>query len=81
MQIKYTVQAKDGRYLPPITIEEAEELLKSGLIKKDSEGGYIMVADSAFAISQYVIYDCQHLCDDLIDNNKTTATAEQPRSL
>ena len=79
MQIKYTVRAKDGRYLPPITIEEAEELLKSGLIKKDSEGGYIMVADSAFAVSQYVIFDCQHLCDDLIDNNKTTATAEQPR--
>jgi len=81
MQIKYTVRAKDGRYLPPITIEEAEDLLKSGLIKKDSEDGYIMVADSAFAVSQYVIYDCQHLCDDLIDNNKTTATAEQPRSL
>jgi len=40
-----------------------------------------MVADSAFAVSQYVIYDCQHLCDDLINNNKTTATAEQPRSL
>jgi hypothetical protein len=79
MQIKYTVRAKDGRYLPPITIEEAEDLLKSGLIKKDSEGGYIMVADSAFAVSQYVIFDCQHLCDDLIDNNKTTATAEQPR--
>ena len=79
MQIKYTVRAKDGRYLPPITIEEAEDLLKSGLIKKDSEGGYIMVADSAFAVSQYVIFDCQHLCDDLIDYNKTTATAEQPR--
>ena len=81
MQTKYTIRAKDGRYLSPITREEAEELLKSGLIKKDSEDGYIMVADSAFAISQYVIYDCQYLCDDLIDNNKTTATAEQPRSL
>ena len=80
MQIKYTIRAKDGRYLSPITREEAEELLKSGLIKKDSEDGYIMVADSAFAVSQYVIYDCQHLCDDLI-NNKTTATAEQPRYL
>jgi hypothetical protein len=81
MQTKYTIRAKDGRYLSPITREEAEELLKSGLIKKDSEDGYIMVADSAFAISQYVIYDCQYLCDDLIDNNKTTATAEQPRYL
>ena len=80
MQIKYTIRAKDGRYLSPITREEAEELLKSGLIKKDSEGGYIMMGDSAFAVSQYVMYDCQHLCDDLI-NNKTTATAEQPRSL
>jgi hypothetical protein len=81
MQTKYTIRAKDGRYLSPITREEAEELLKSGLIKKDSEDGYIMVADSAFAVSQYVMYCCQHLCDDLINNNKTTATAEQPRSL
>jgi hypothetical protein len=79
MQIKYTVRAKDGRYLAPITIEEAEELERSGIIRPDGEGGYIMVADSAFAVSQYVIFDCQHLCDDLIDNNKTTATAEQPR--
>jgi hypothetical protein len=81
MQTKYTIRAKDGRYLSPITREEAEELLKSGLIKKDSEDGYIMVADSAFAVSQYVMYCCQDLCDDLINNNKTTATAEQPRSL
>jgi hypothetical protein len=79
MQSKYTVRAKDGRYLAPITIEEAQELERSGIIRPDGEGGYIMVADSAFAVSQYVIYDCQHLCDDLIDNNKTTATAEQPR--
>jgi hypothetical protein len=81
MQSKYTVRAKDGRYLAPITIEEAQELERSGIIRPDGEGGYIMVADSAFAVSQYVIYDCQHLCDDLINNNKTTATAEQPRSL
>jgi hypothetical protein len=81
MQSKYTVRAKDGRYLAPITIEEAEELERSGIIRPDGEGGYIMVADSAFAVSQYVIYDCQHLCDDLINNNKTTATAEQPRYL
>jgi hypothetical protein len=81
MQSKYTVRAKDGRYLAPITIEEAEELERSGIIRPDGEGGYIMVADSAFAVSQYVIYDCQYLCDDLIDNNKTTATAEQPRYL
>jgi hypothetical protein len=80
MQSKYTVRAKDGRYLAPITIEEAQELERSGIIRPDGEGGYIMVADSAFAVSQYVIYDCQHLCDDLI-NNKTTATAEQPRYL
>lgn len=65
MQIKYTIRATDGRYLAPITIEEAEELERSGIIKPDGEGGYIMVADSAFAVSQYVIYDCQSLCDDL----------------
>ena len=80
MQSKYTVRAKDGRYLAPITIEEAQELERSGIIRPDGEGGYIMVADSAFAVSQYVMYCCQDLCDDLI-NNKTTATAEQPRSL
>ena len=67
MQTKYTIRAVDGRYLAPITIEEAEELLKSGLIKQDSEGGYMMVGDSAFAVSQYVIFDCQHLSDDLFE--------------
>ena len=65
MQIKYTIRATDGRYLAPITIEEVEELERSGIIRPDGEGGYIMVADSAFAVSQYVIYDCQSLCDDL----------------
>lgn len=67
MQIKYTIRATDGRYLAPITIEEAEELERSGIIRPDGEGGYIMVADSAFAVSQYVIYDCQRLCDDLFE--------------
>jgi hypothetical protein len=67
MQSKYTVRAKDGRYLPPITREEAEELERSGIIRPDGEGGYIMVADSAFAVSQYVIFDCQQLCDDLFE--------------
>jgi hypothetical protein len=67
MQSKYTVRAKDGRYLAPITIEEAQELERSGIIRPDGEGGYIMVADSAFAVSQYVIYDCQRLCDDLFE--------------
>jgi hypothetical protein len=67
MQTKYTIRATDGRYLPPITIEEAEELERSGIIRPDGEGGYIMVADSAFAVSQYVIYDCQRLCDDIFE--------------
>lgn len=67
MQIKYTIRATDGRYLAPITVEEAEELERSGIIRPDGEGGYIMVADSAFAVSQYVIYDCQRLCDDLFE--------------
>jgi hypothetical protein len=67
MQTKYTIRATDGRYLPPITREEAEELERSGIIRPDGEGGYIMVADSAFAVSQYVIYDCQRLCDDLFE--------------
>lgn len=67
MQIKYTIRATDGRYLAPITREEAEELERSGIIRPDGEGGYIMVADSAFAVSQYVIYDCQSLCDDLFE--------------
>lgn len=67
MQTKYTIQATDGRYLPPITREEAEELERSGIIRPDGEGGYIMVADSAFAVSQYVIFDCQQLCDDLFE--------------
>ena len=67
MQIKYTIRATDGRYLAPITREEAEELKKGGIIRPDGEGGYIMVADSAFAVSQYVIYDCQSLCDDLFE--------------
>ena len=67
MQTKYTIRATDGRYLPPITIEEAEELERSGIIRPDGEGGYMMVADSAFAVSQYVIYDCQRLCDDLLE--------------
>jgi len=67
MQTKYTIRATDGRYLPPITIEEAEELERSGIIRPSGEGGYIMVADSAFAVSQYVIYDCQRLCDGLFE--------------
>ncbi|MFN7338063.1 MAG: hypothetical protein ACK5SY_00540 [bacterium] len=67
MQTKYTIRATDGRYLAPITIEEAEELERSGIIRPDGEGGYMMVADSAFAVSQYVIYDCQRLCDDLFE--------------
>lgn len=71
MQIKYTIRATDGRYLAPITIEEAEELERSGIIRPDGEGGYIMVADSAFAVSQYVIYDCQSLCDDLFKEGPT----------
>lgn len=71
MQIKYTIRATDGRYLAPITIEEAEELERSGIIRPDGEGGYIMVADSAFAVSQYVIYDCQRLCDDLFEEGPT----------
>lgn len=71
MQIKYTIRATDGRYLAPITVEEAGELERSGIIRPDGEGGYIMVADSAFAVSQYVIYDCQRLCDDLFKEGPT----------